>query len=94
MKKITKKFYKNCNLKTSSTPFCVCKIKHNLYWKIEFLKPVTDIRYVILIQLCGVLHIPFHRRFFKTKNGPRTSFQATSLTEFLNINFSFIILNV
>ena len=24
-KKIIKKFYKNCDLKTSSRPFCVCK---------------------------------------------------------------------
>ena len=34
-KKVIKFFCKNCNLKTSSWSFCVCK--DNLYWKMEFL---------------------------------------------------------
>ena len=47
-KKIIKTFCKNCNLKTSSRPFFVCKeFKQNLYWKLKFLKQATYIRYVI-----------------------------------------------
>ena len=44
-KKFIKKLYKNCVLKTSST-LCLQRIKHNLYWKMKFLKQATYIRYV------------------------------------------------
>ena len=42
------KDHKNWNLKTSSRPLlCLKRSKHNLYWKIRFLKQATYIRYVI-----------------------------------------------
>ena len=43
-KKFIKKLYKNWNLKTSSRSFYVCQ---DFYWKINFLKRATYIRYVL-----------------------------------------------
>ena len=54
-KKFYQKFLKNCDQKTSSRPFCVCKeLKRNLYWKMKFLKEAADIRLYIskTIKMC------------------------------------------
>ena len=45
---LMKKFYKNCDLKTSSRPFCVCKeLTASSIGRIELLKQATYIRHVI-----------------------------------------------
>ena len=47
-KKIIEKFYKNCNLKTSSRPLYVCKeLNKTSIGKSNILKQATNIRYVI-----------------------------------------------
>ena len=54
-KNFIKNFLKNCDQKTSSRPFCVCKeLKRNLYWKMKFLKEAADIRLYIskTIKMC------------------------------------------
>ena len=60
-----KNFYKNCGLKTSPRPFCVCK-ELNLYLKIEFLKQSTYIRYAIakLSKLVQISMVPGGRFLF------------------------------
>ena len=79
--KLIKKIYKNCCLKTSFRLFkCFQKVKHNLFWKMNFLRKSTYIRYVIaelskLIQISILASSDsfkkngwplFYRIFFKT----------------------------
>ena len=46
--KFMKKFYKNCDLKTSSRPFCVCKeLSITSNWKVKCLRQAICIRYVL-----------------------------------------------
>ena len=64
---LNKKFYKICGLETSSKLFfCLQEIKHNLYWKMEFFKKWTYIRYVQanLIKISPNQHAGFLRLIF------------------------------
>ena len=77
IKKSIIKFYKNCNLETSSRPFSVCKkIKNNLYWKMTFSKQPTYVRYVTAkpFKICpnqhaDLLKFLFTWDFLKNKKG-------------------------
>ena len=87
-----KKLHKNCDLKTSSTfLLCLQGIKHNLYWKMNFFKWGTYIRYVIT-KLSKFIQISMQASWDSVLQ-PRTSFQVTFFVEFLDKNFSFVILH-
>ena len=71
-KKFYQKFYKDCQLKTSSRHYCVCKeFKHSMYWKMKFLKEATCIRYLLAKSSKFVQSalrtplIPFYKVFFE-----------------------------
>ena len=76
-KKIMKKFHKNCNLKTSSKPFCVCKewgttsIEKWNFWRKLCIRNYQN--------LSNPAHrrtlIPFYKRLLKNEKWPETSFQ-------------------
>ena len=73
-KNFMKKFYKDCELKTSSKQYCFCKgLKHIIYWKTNFLKDATCIRYVLaklptFVQIAlRTPLIPFYKGFFEIK---------------------------
>ena len=76
MKKSSKKFHKNCNLKTSSIPFYICKeLKVQPLFENETFEEATYIRYVfiymfyITIKICPNQQTSsdsFLRGFFET----------------------------
>ena len=83
-KKFNKKFFKTCAPENQFQDLlCLQKIKHNLYWKMKFLKRATYFRYVItkpskFAQISMRLpQDPFYREFSENQKGPGTSFQAT-----------------
>ena len=92
-------FYKNCNLKTSPRPFCVCKELDITSIGKLFFKQAIYIRYVIaklskFVQISLLPpQIPFYRGSFENWKGSGTSFQATFFTEFFDKFFSFVILH-
>ena len=95
-----KKFYKNCDLKTSFRLFCVCKeLSATPYWKMKFLKQPSHIKYVITNDqnlsksACIPPQIPFYRGFFENLKGLGTSFQATFFIKCFDESFSFVILH-
>ena len=95
-----KRSYKNWDLKTSSRPlFYLKSSKHNLYWKMKFLKQATYIRYVIA-KLLKFIQIKmqassdsFLQRILWKLKGPGTSFQVSFFTEYFDKIFSLAILH-
>ena len=74
---------------------CLKRSKHNLFWKMKFLKQATYIRYVIA-KLSIFIQIKmqassdcFLQRILWKLKGPGTNFQVSFFVEFLNKNFSF-----
>ena len=61
-----KKFHKNCDLKTRSRPFCVCKEKHNLYWKNKTFETTYVYQICIskTIKICPNQHTDLLRFLF------------------------------
>ena len=90
------KFYKNCDLKTSSRSFCVCKGSSTI-WTFWSNLLILD-KYQQTIQICQNHHAYLLRFFFtedslKIEKGLGTSFQDIFFTEFFGNNFSFVILD-
>ena len=86
-------FYKNCGLKTGSTPFCVCKeLSTTSIGKcILLLKHSTYIRHESKITSNQrPPQIPFYRGFLVNYKGPGTRFQATIFIDFFDKKFYFV----
>ena len=90
-----KKLHKNCDLKTCSRPFCVCK-----NWPQPLLKNWTFeasyLHWICLrktIKICPNQHrlpqIRFYRGLFENQKGPGTTF----FIEYFNNKFSFVMLH-
>ena len=76
-----KKFYKNCDLKTTSRSFCVCKeLSTTCIGKWNFWSNPLNLSK----SASWPTQIAFYRGFFQNYKGPGTSFQATILTEFID----------
>ena len=90
--------FKNCDLKTGPLMF-LQRIKHNLYWKMKYLKQATYIRSAVA-KLSEFIQISmqsssdsFYRGFLENWKGPGTSFQAIFFTEDFNKKFSSVIIH-
>ena len=95
---LVKIFCKNCNLKTSSRPFCVCKKwskafngKWNFWSKLLILAMYSKTIKIFPNQHGDLLWFLSIWDSLKNKK-PGTSFQATFFVEFFD-KFSFIILH-
>ena len=96
-KNFTKKFYKNCDLKTGSRPFCVGKelttasiVKRNFWNKLpryyqNYLQNYPDLSK----SACRPAQIFLQWTLWKL--GPGTSSQATFFVEFFDNKFSSVI---
>ena len=98
-KRIYKFFYKICDLNTSHWPFCLKRIRHNLYWEIKFLKQAIYITFVIA-KLSKFFQISlqissdsFLQRILWKLKRPGTSFQTRIFLEFFDKKFSLVILH-
>ena len=99
-KNFIKKFCKNCSLKTSSKPFCVCKelstasIGKCTFWSKLLILDLLKQSYRNLSKsACWPTQIPFYRGFFENKKGPGTIFQVRFFTEFFAKKFNFVTLH-
>ena len=90
-KKIIKNFYKICNLKTSSRPFCACKelsttaIGKWIFWSNLLILDMLEQNYQNLLKsACRTPQIPFYRGFLENFKNSGTSSQVTNFVDFFD----------
>ena len=96
-KKKIEKFYKNCDLKTNSRPFCICKVLSTISigkWNLWSNLLILDMLYYNYSNLSKPIYSPLeisvYRGFFENQKGSGKIFQASFSIKFLD-NFSFAV---
>ena len=99
-KKFIKFHYKNCDLKPSSRPFCVCKELSQRSigkWNFSSTLLISDTSEQNYQNVCESAHrplqIPFQKWFFETYEMPKTSLKATPFLELFDKKIYFVILH-